>query len=181
MFLFSTFLLYSSFKELKEGNEKIDSRLNEFVKLNEQLKLDTIDSNFNPEYGETIGILVIPKINEKLPIVEGTDFEMLKQGVGHYETTLYPGQGGQLLLSGHRNTVFTRLKELDVGDKFIVQMSYGTYEYELKSTEIVNQYDTTIIRDMDEETLTLSTCYPFSYLGNAPDRYIVYAILIDEY
>lgn len=79
------------------------------------------------------------------------------------------------MFSGHRNTVFTKLGDLKQGDRFIVEMPYGNYEYELKSTEIVDANDLSVIRDMDEELLTLSTCYPFSFIGDAPDRYIVYA------
>lgn len=127
-------------------------------------------------HGETIGILQIPNIQKELPIVEGTDDEALKQGVGHYTGTVYPGQSDQILLSGHRDTVFTGLDKLQAGDAIIVKMQHGTFTYAIVDTEIVDEHDTTVIRSTaPEEILTLSTCYPFRYTGNAPKRFVVYA------
>lgn len=126
--------------------------------------------------GETIGILQIPLINKELAIVQGTDEDSLKQGVGHFTGTVYPGQKDQILLSGHRDTVFTGLDKLQKGDKIIVKMQHGTFTYVVVGTEIVDEGDTTVIRSTaPDELLTLSTCYPFRYIGNAPKRYIVYA------
>lgn len=128
------------------------------------------------ENGQTIGILQIPLIGKELPIVQGTDEEALKQGVGHYTSTVYPGQNDQILLSGHRDTVFTGLDKLQNGDLIIVKMQHGTFTYSIADTEIVDANDTTVIRSTaPEEVLTLSTCYPFRYFGNAPQRYVVYA------
>lgn len=136
----------------------------------------------NPELffqnGQTIGILEIPLIEKELPIVEGTDEDTLRYGVGHYTGTVYPGQNDQILLSGHRETVFTGLDKLKTGDPIIVKMQHGTFTYTIVDTEIVDANDKTVIRSTaPEEMLTLSTCYPFRYIGNAPKRYIVYAKL----
>src|SRR5699024_10734862 len=81
---------------------------------------------------------------------------------------------------GHRDTVFRRFGELEIGDRFIVEMPYGTYEYEMRESEIVGADDTSVIRPMGEEVLTVSTCYPFSYIGNAPDRFVLYAYPVGE-
>ena len=138
--------------------------------------LDTSDPELSFQNGQTIGILEIPGINKELPIVEGTDEDALKQGVGHYTSTVYPGQKDQILLSGHRDTVFTGLDKLKNGETIIVKMFHGTFTYTIVDTEIVDENDTTVIRSTaPEEMLTLSTCYPFRYIGNAPQRYIVYA------
>ncbi|MFZ2552726.1 MAG: class D sortase [Trichococcus flocculiformis] len=124
---------------------------------------------------DVIGILTIPKLDETYPIIEGTEEEMLAKGVGHYPTTALPGEKEQILLSGHRGTVFQRLGELIAGDRFIIDMGYGKFEYEMRESQIVAADDTTVIKPRGEEVLTLSTCYPFSYIGSAPDRYIIYA------
>ena len=124
---------------------------------------------------DVIGILSIPALEETCPIIEGTDEEMLMKGVGHYATTALPGGNEQILLSGHKGTVFQRLGELQPGDRFIVDMGYGSYEYEMRESEIVAADDTTVITPRGEEVLTLSTCYPFSYIGSASERYIIYA------
>lgn len=130
---------------------------------------------FHPVENDVIGLLEIPKIKAELPIIEGTDEEMLEKGVGHYSATVFPSDGEQILLSGHRDTVFRNFGDLDIGDRFIVKMPYGAFEYEIASTKIVDKDDTSVIRLMGEEVLVVSTCYPFRYVGAAPDRYVVYA------
>ncbi len=125
--------------------------------------------------GDTIGILEVPKIKEKLPIVEGTDDNNLKKGVGHYTGTALPTEGEQIVLSGHRDTVFAEFDRLEIGDKFIVELPYGSFTYEIRDTEIVDAGDRTVIRPRSKEVLTVTTCYPFRYVGNAPDRFIFYA------
>lgn len=135
---------------------------------------------FNPTKNDVIGLLEIPKIDAELPIIEGTDEEMLDKGVGHYSSGVFPSDGEQILLSGHRDTVFRKFADLKVGDRFIVKMPYGTFEYEMKSSKIVDKDDTSVIRSMGEEVLVLSTCYPFHYVGPAPDRYVIYAYPVSK-
>jgi sortase A len=138
-------------------------------------------SDFKPKQNETIGILRIPKIDAELPIVEGTNEDDLKKGVGHYASTAFPGDNEQILFSGHRDTVFRRFGELEVGDKFIVELPYGTFTYEMRDSKIVPANDTSIIGSINgEDVLNISTCYPFSFIGDAPDRYVVYAYPVDK-
>lgn len=131
--------------------------------------------SFTAEYGEIIGTMEIPKLGRTLPIVEGTDPDALKKGVGHLSESVFPGQGEQIVLSGHRDTAFRKFGEIEIGDLFIINMPYGKYTYEIKGTEIVPADDTSVIRKMGEEVLVVTTCYPFRYIGNAPDRFIAYA------
>jgi sortase A len=129
-----------------------------------------------PNFGDTLGILEIPRVNAELPIVEGTDPNDLKKGVGHYKGSSLPAEHGQIVLSGHRDTVFRRLGELKIGDSLIVKLAKGTYTYEITHMKIVDAKDTSIITlQKTEEELLLTTCYPFRYIGNAPKRYIIYA------
>lgn len=132
-------------------------------------------TEFNAADGEAIGLLEVPKLGQELPIVEGTDPDDLKKGVGHLAESVFPGQNEQILLAGHRDTVFKRFSELAIGDTFIVQMPYGEHEYEIRDTEIVDENDTSVIRNMGEEVLVVSTCYPFDALGSAPERFVFYA------
>ncbi|ATH94171.1 hypothetical protein ACH95_04960 [Bacillus glycinifermentans] len=130
---------------------------------------------FKPKFGEAVGILEIPKINAELPIVEGTDADDLEKGVGHYKGSYYPNENGQIVLSGHRDTVFRRTEELKKGDRLKVLLPYGSFSYEIKKTKIVDKSDMSIITlQHDKEELILTTCYPFSYIGHAPKRYIIY-------
>ena len=138
---------------------------------------DTSDNfDFTPEIGETVGILHIPKLDAELPIVEGTDADELERGVGHYRDSVYPLQNDQILLSGHRDTVFRGMGELEIGDIFIVELPYGEFTYEIYETFIVDADDTTVIKSTaPDEVLTVTTCYPFYFIGDAPERYIINA------
>jgi len=128
--------------------------------------------------GDTVGLLTIPKIKAELAIVEGTDPDDLEKGVGHYKGSYFPGDQGQIVLSGHRDTVFRKLGELEIGDSLKMQMPYGNYTYEITHTKIVKSDDTSIITLQNQvEELIVTTCYPFRYVGNAPKRYIIYAKL----
>jgi len=133
-------------------------------------------SSFQPKKNETIGILRIPSIHAEIPIIEGTSPDDLEKGVGHYSDTKFPGSNDQILLSGHRDTVFRKMGDVKVGDHLIVELPYGTFTYEMTDAKIVPADDTSIIRSTyPNEELVVSTCYPFRYVGDAPDRYILYA------
>lgn len=136
--------------------------------------------DFSAVYNEPLGTVEIPKLNRTLPLIEGTDANVLKQGVGHYSTTVFPGQNEQILISGHRDTVFRNFDQLEIGDYFILNMPYGTYTYAIQKTDIVPKDDTTVIRKMGEEVLVVSTCYPFRYIGDAPERFIIYAYPVEN-
>lgn len=84
---------------------------------------------------------------------------------------------GHTVLSGHRDTVFTKLGDLEEGDALTVQYGDQEYRYRIKKTWITDPDDRTVIVKKDKPTLTLTTCYPFHYVGPAPDRYIVQAEL----
>jgi sortase A len=131
-----------------------------------------------PAEGENIGDLIIPALNQVLPIVQGTDSEELKKGVGHYAQSVLPGEEDNCVLSGHRDTFFSELGELKLGDQLVVQTSAGTFTYEINNIRIVDKDDKTVIVPADHAMLTLTTCYPFIYVGSAPDRYIITADLV---
>ncbi|SHP77364.1 Sortase (surface protein transpeptidase) [Mycobacteroides abscessus subsp. abscessus] len=129
-----------------------------------------------PEQGSIVGLLTLPKIEAELAIVEGTDPDDLEKGVGHYKGSYFPNENGQIVLSGHRDTVFKRVGELEIGDEMTVETSKGSFSYKIESTKVVEADDTSIITlQNQEEELILTTCYPFGFIGNAPQRYIIYA------
>ena len=130
---------------------------------------------FQPKAHEAIATLEIPILGKTLPIIEGTDPDALNKGVGHLSKSVFPGENEQIVLSGHRDTVFRNFNKIKIGDRFVVNMPYGSYTYTIKETEIVPEDDTSVIRNMGEEVLVVTTCYPFSYLGSAPERFVFYA------
>ncbi|WP_110111579.1 class D sortase [Bacillus sp. CGMCC 1.16541] len=129
--------------------------------------------------GDQIATLFIPLLQQKYTVYWGTDEQTLTQGVGMYDSdvTTTPAQYGHTLLSGHRDTVFTQLKNVNVHDTLIVHYDGTYYEYTIQKQWITHKDDTTVIQKMTEPTLTLSTCYPFRYIGDAPERYILQATL----
>jgi sortase A len=131
-----------------------------------------------PKVGEAIGTLWIPKIKKTIAIIEGTDSKELKLGVGHYVKSVLPGVSDNSVLAGHRDSVFRNLGELKLGDLMTVRTSYGTFVYEVHEIRIVDAKDRTVIVPTNDAVLTLSTCYPFRFIGNAPKRYIVQAGLV---
>jgi sortase A len=111
-------------------------------------------------------------------IFQGTDSRALSKGVGHYLHSVMPGVADNSVLAGHRDTVFSHLDRVKVGDFIIIGTEEGTYIYQVHRLRIVDKNDRTVIVPTKQATLTLSTCYPFRFIGNAPKRYIVQATLI---
>ncbi|ROR23877.1 sortase A [Mobilisporobacter senegalensis] len=131
----------------------------------------------SPEIGEEFGELYIPKIKATLPIYEGTNEEELEKGVGHYIDSVLPGENDNSVLSGHRDTVFRKLGDVGEGDLLIVRTSAGEFKYKVRKVRIVDEDDRTVIVPKPNATLTVSTCYPFHYIGSAPQRYVLVAYL----
>lgn len=134
----------------------------------------------NPKIGDLMGELVIPKLGATLPIIHGTDEDELEKGVGHYANSVMPGQSDNSVLSGHRDTVFRELGKVGKGDEFIVHTADGTFTYRVRQVRIVDEDDRTVIVPKPKATLTVSTCYPFDFVGYAPDRYILIADLVSS-
>ncbi|WP_066309662.1 class D sortase [Bacillus sp. FJAT-29814] len=130
-----------------------------------------------PSPGEMLGRLSISSLDLSYPVVQGTHDNELKQGIGHMAGSALPGQGGHVLLSGHRDTVFRKLKDLKLGDEITFSTPYGDFIYEATETKIVEADDETVAVPTDYETLTLTTCYPFNFIGHAPQRFVIYTKL----
>ena len=161
-------------------------QMNDFQKSikTEYAKLDApqpVQAKFVPiKLGEVIGVISIPKLAETYPIVQGTDDKELKLGVGHYVNSVMPGVKDNSVLSGHRDSVFSKLGQLREGDSVIVRTSSGTFTYRVRKSWIVLANDRTVIVPTPTATLTLTTCYPFFYIGSAPKRFIVSADLVQN-
>lgn len=133
-----------------------------------------------PAKGENFGELIIPKLEAKLPIYHGTDEDELEKGVGHFAGSVLPGEEDNSILSGHRDTVFRKLGDVGVGDLLIVHTTAGEFTYRVKNVRIVDKDDPTVIVPKPKATLTVSTCYPFHFIGASPERYILVADLVNS-
>lgn len=130
-----------------------------------------------PKMGEEIGELYIPKLNATLPIFHGTNEDELEKGVGHFADSVLPGEKDNSVLSGHRDTVFRRLGQVGEGDLLIVRTSAGEFTYKINKVRIVDKDNRTVIVPKPRAILTVSTCYPFTFIGAAPERYVLVAYL----
>lgn len=137
-------------------------------------------SKVNHQLGDKVAYLIIPKIQKKYSVYWGTDDKVLKKGVGMFvsDLTTAPSGNGHTVLSGHRDTVFTELGQLKENDQLIVEYENKTYTYRINKHWITDSEDRTVIVDKNEPTLTLTTCYPFDYIGDAPNRYIIESSLL---
>ncbi len=135
---------------------------------------------FQPKLGDVFGIITIPRIRKSIAIVEGTDAKELKRGVGHFVQSVLPGEQNNSVLAGHRDSVFSQLGKVQLGDFIYIRTPSGNFTYEVQKIRIVAAADKTIIVPTPDAILTLSTCYPFRYFGSAPKRYIVTAGLIES-
>jgi sortase A len=133
-----------------------------------------------PLEGDNIGSLIIPAIQKVLPIIHGADEDELKKGVGHFAQSVLPGEKDNSVLSGHRDTVFRQLGKLKINDLLIVKTSAGEFTYVIHTIKIVHKDDKSVIAPAEHAVLTLTTCYPFEYVGDAPERYILTADLLNS-
>lgn len=123
--------------------------------------------------------LVIPKINLNAVIVEGTNRKALLRGPGHIKETPPPGEAGNSVLTGHRDTFFRHIYELNKGDIVTVQRSGRLFNYEVTGKRIVDPADVSVLHQSSDTRLTLITCYPTYFIGPAPERLVVFTKLSD--
>ncbi|MDQ0416522.1 sortase A [Croceifilum oryzae] len=138
----------------------------------------TVPTTERPKKGEHFADLVIPRLEAKMPIIEGTNEDELERGVGHYSKSVLPGEPDNAVLSGHRDTVFRQMGKMQLGDELRVVTSRETFVYVIQKMWKTDALDRTVIVPREKPVLTLTTCYPFSYIGPAPERYIIEAHLI---
>jgi sortase A len=132
-----------------------------------------------PEEGELIGRLEIPDVGVSAIVQEGVASRTLRRGAGRIPGTALPWEPGNVGIAAHRDSFFRGLKDIGKNDIILLTTVHGTFRYQVDSTEVVKPRDTHVLRDTDEDTLTLVTCYPFYYVGSAPKRFIVRARRIE--
>ena len=126
---------------------------------------------------EALAVLRIPALRLEVPVFEGTDTITLNRGVGRIAGTSLPGQGGNIGIAGHRDGFFRSLKDIRTGDAVELATMSGTEAFVVDRIRITTPADVSVLRPRAEHSLTLVTCYPFYFVGPAPNRYIVEASL----
>ena len=130
-----------------------------------------------PATGSPIGRIEIPRLGVSAVIRAGSDARTLRLAVGYIPGTALPGESGNIGLAAHRDTFFRRLRDVRANDEIRLVTPEGTFSYLVETTNIVWPRDTWVLDPTVQPSLTLVTCYPFSYVGSAPQRFIVRAAL----
>ena len=124
-----------------------------------------------------LAVLRIPRLRIEAPVLEGTDEIVLNRGLGHIDETAAPGADGNSGIAGHRDGFFRGLKDIVVGNVIELETLHGTDAYRVERTWIVNPEDVSVLDPTPTRSITLVTCYPFYFVGSAPQRFIVRAAM----
>ena len=122
-----------------------------------------------------IGRIEIPRVGLSAMVVEGTDTATLRRAAGHIQGTALPGQGGNIGIAAHRDTFFRPLRNVRLDDIVTLTTLRGEYDYRVVSTRVVSPREVSVLNPSEHETLTLVSCYPFYFVGPAPNRFVVRA------
>ena len=128
-----------------------------------------------PNTGAAIGRIEISRLGLSVVVLEGDDEGVLRLGAGRIPGTAHFGEAGNIGIAAHRDTFFRPLRNVRHGDIIVLNTDTGSYQYRVETLKIVAPIDVEVLASTSEPTLTLVTCYPFYYVGSAPDRFIVRA------
>jgi sortase A len=151
----------------------------EWQQQQERAKLQPSDKAEVRPISDGLTRLSIPKINLTAVVVEGTSHKQLLLGPGHIKDTAAPGTDGNAVISGHRDTFFRHIYELNKGDVITVERNGMTYNYEVTGKKITDPNDISVLKKTHDAQLTLITCYPTYYVGPAPERLVVFSKRVD--
>lgn len=133
-----------------------------------------------PARGAAVAALSIPRIQLSAVVLHGTDTQTLRHGPGHLENTALPGEPGNVVIAGHRDSFFRPLRNLAAADDIFLDTPRGRFHYRVSSLRVIDAHDVSVLKPTRAAVLTLITCYPFSLIGHAPDRFMVRAERVDE-
>jgi LPXTG-site transpeptidase (sortase) family protein len=138
---------------------------------------DTAPAKVGASARGLVGRIDVPRLRLSVLAREGIDGKTLRVAAGHIPGTALPGDAGNAGFAAHRDTFFRPLKSVREGDAVVVTTARGVYRYAVTDTRIVEPGDVSVLDSTTDAILTLVTCYPFEYIGNAPQRFIVRAAL----
>jgi len=134
------------------------------------------------KFAPPLAVLRVPALGIEAPVLEGTSDAAMNRGVGHIPDSALPGEVGNMGIAGHRDGFFRALKDVKLGEVVELERQTGTGmqrdEYKVEGISIVAPTDLTVMYPSKDQTLTLVTCYPFYFVGTAPQRFVVKARLI---
>jgi sortase A len=138
-------------------------------------------ASLESELPDVLGVLEIPSVGLKVPVYTSNTELVMDRAAGIIDGMSYPHEPGNIGISSHRDGYFRVLKDVKSGDAIVLQTLEGEKHFKIDAITVVEISDETLLRDTDEQTVTLVTCYPFYFVGHAPKRYIVTASLDTNY
>jgi sortase A len=172
----SRFQQQSTRQHLNAGDTHANDSQPDFS-LWDQKRIREYQANLAERLDVPEAVLRIDKIHLVVPVLNGTDDLTLNRAVGRIIGTAHFGTPGNIGIAGHRDGFFRRLKNVSVGDTVQLETKAGTQAYTIDRVKIVAPEDVSVLKNDDVPSLTLVTCYPFYFIGNAPQRYVVHASL----
>lgn len=145
-----------------------------------RIRIKQYEESLSQQVAPPLAVLRISRIHVEAPVLEGSDDITLNRGVGHIDGTAYFGQNGNIGIAGHRDGFFRGLKDIKIGDHIDLEEPGRHETYVVDHLEIVDPSNVRVLRPGSKPSLTLVTCYPFYYIGSAPQRFIVRATRVDE-
>ena len=126
------------------------------------------------------GVLEIPRLELEVPLYDGASDLHMDRGIARIEGTAMPDESGNMGIAGHRDGYFRVLKDIEFGDELILSSSAGMKRYRVEQLMIVEPSAVEVLDPTEDTSITLVTCYPFYFVGHAPQRFIVRAVLQDN-
>jgi sortase A len=148
------------------------------VSLWSEQRIEAYERSLTQHAEQPLALLRVPKIHLEVPVFEGTDDLTLNRGVGRIQGTAHPGAEGNLGIAGHRDGYFRGLKEIATGDRMDLVMPGRTETFVVDRIQIVDPANVSVLWPGAASSVTLVTCYPFYFVGSAPERYIVHGSLV---
>jgi sortase A len=160
---------------LKDSRSSATSGELHHPSLAEENRMRAVSLGITGRRGSALGQIEISRIGFAAMVLEGDDGSALRLGVGHIAGTALPGEQGNVVLAGHRDTFFRSLRNIRKGDEITLTTLDGIYRYRVDSIRVVSPQDTKVLDSSASSILTLVTCYPFYFVGPAPKRFVVQA------
>jgi LPXTG-site transpeptidase (sortase) family protein len=134
-------------------------------------------ASLKADTSEVIGLFSIPRLDLEVPLYDKASDLHLDRGIARIEGTSQPGEAGNMGIAGHRDGYFGVLKDIRFGDELIVTSVNGPQTYRVEQLMIVDPSAVDVLDQTEKTAITLVTCYPFYFVGHAPERFIVRAVL----
>ncbi len=124
--------------------------------------------------------LVAKSGNVDLIVLAGGSGRTLAFGPGHLSASSLPGEIGNTVIAGHRDTHFSFLRDVEIGELLVIETVSGEkHLYEIFDIDVVDSRRSSLLLDTDTAILSLVTCYPFEAIDpGGPMRYVVSAKML---